>query len=97
MDNNKAEQRERQPALGRKDFYGSGAVWSGYLCAVLMSIFQTLVLWKLNPRTWLTAYLEACAANQGKAPQDIHSFLPWNMSDEQLKAFALQPRYEDSS
>lgn len=97
MDNNKAERLERVPALGRKDFYGSGALWSGYLCAVMMSILQTLAFWKINPRAWMTAYLEACAANGGKAPQDVQAFLPWNMSETQRKVFALEPHFKDSS
>jgi transposase len=65
--------------------------------AALFSIFQTLCLWNINCRLWLTAFLEACAENQGKAPEDIKSFLPWNMSKEQRKAFSLKPEIEDSS
>jgi len=97
MDNNKAEQKERIPVLGRKNFYGSGAIWSGQLSAILFSIFQTLILWNINPRLWLTDFLEACAINQGNAPENILSFLPWNMSQEQRKAFSLEPEIKDSS
>jgi len=97
MDNNEAERLERQPVIGRKNFYGSGAVWSGLLAAVMFSIFQTLALWKINPRLWLTSYLEACAANQGKVPKDIRSFLPWNMTEEQRKALSLEPESKTSS
>lgn len=97
MDNNEAERLERVPAVARKNFYGSGSVWSGHLTAVLFSIFQTLLLWNINPRLWLTAFLEACAENQGQVPEDIQRFLPWNMSDEQRKAFSLDPEIEDSS
>ena len=97
MDNNKAEQKERIVVLGRKNFYGSGAIWSGQMTAILFSIFQTLALWNINPRLWLTAFLEACAVNQGKAPDNILSFLPWNMSQEQRKAFSLEPEIKDSS
>lgn len=97
MDNNKAEQKERIPVLGRKNFYGSGALWSGQLAAILFSIFQTLILWNINPRLWLTAFLKACAANQGNVPDSIHSFLPWNISQEQRKAFSVEPEIKDSS
>jgi transposase len=97
MDNNKAERSERTPVIGRNNFYGSFSLWSGTLAAMLFSIFKTLELWKLNPRLWLTAFLEACAENQGKAPDDIHGFLPWNMSAEQLKAFGKKPDSIDSS
>ena len=97
MDNNKAERKERIVVLGRKNFYGSGAIWSGQLSAILFSIFQSLALWNINPRLWLTAFLEACAANQGNAPENIHSFLPWNMSDEQRKDSSVKPEIRDSS
>lgn len=97
MDNNEAERLERHPAVGRKTFYGSGSLWSGQLTAVLFSLFQTLRLWNINPRLWLTDYLEACASNQGKAPEDIQSFLPWTLSDTQRKAYALEMEIPDSS
>ena len=97
MDNNKAERMERIPVIGRKNFYGSGAIWSGQLSAILFSIFQTLILWNINPRLWLTAFLEACAANQGNVPDNIQSFLPWNMSREQQKTFSFEPEIKESS
>jgi transposase len=82
MDNNASERGLRGPALGRKNFYGSAAAWSGRLAAMLFSIFTTLKMWNLNPRTWLQAFLEKCAQAGGKAPEDIHPFLPWNLSPE---------------
>ena len=50
MDNNLSERRLRGPALGRKNYYGSGALWSGRLAAMLFSILATLKLWQINPR-----------------------------------------------
>ena len=82
MDNNASERRARGPAVARKNFYGSGSLWSGQLAAALFSIFATLSLWKLNPRKWLTWYFEHCAAAGGKVPGDIQPFLPWNLSQE---------------
>jgi transposase len=41
-------------------------------------------LWGINPRTWLTAYLEACAANGGQPPVSLTAFLPWAMSADRL-------------
>ena len=96
MDNNEAERLMRLPVVGRKNFYGSGALWSGRLAAVLFALFQTLALWKINPRLWLTAYLEACAANGGQAPQEIEGFLPWKMTEEQRQGFSSQPPSRDS-
>src|ERR1700736_1642720 len=54
MDNNTAERAQRGPVVGRKNYYGSGAVWSGRLAAMMFSWLQTLCLWDLNPRLWLT-------------------------------------------
>ena len=67
MDNNTAERSERGPVVGRKNYYGSGSLWSGRLAAMMFSLFQTLCLWGLNPRLWLTAYLEAYAQAGGRA------------------------------
>ena len=82
MDNNLSERRLRGPALGRKNYYGSGALWSGRLAAALFSILATLNLWQINPRLWLTWYLQSCAEAGGQLPNDIEPFLPWNLSED---------------
>jgi transposase len=97
MDNNTAERSERGPVVGRKNYYGSGAVWSGRLAATLFSLFQTLALWGLNPRVWLTAYLTACAEAGGQAPTQPEAWLPWNLSEEQRRTWSLEPESDDSS
>ena len=79
MDNNASERSLRGAALGRKNYYGSCAEWSGRLAMMLFSIFATLPKWNINPRTWLRWYLDACAAAGGTAPTDIQPYLPWNM------------------
>jgi transposase len=81
MDNNRSERVLRGPALGRKNYYGSGAAWSGRLAAALFSLLATLQLWQINPRLWLQWYLQSCAEAGGQAPQDIEEFLPWNLSE----------------
>jgi transposase len=78
LDNNTAERAQRGPVVGRKNYYGSGAAWSGRLAAMLFSLFQTLCVWKVNPHQWLTAYLQACAEAGGHAPTDVTNYLPWN-------------------
>ena len=83
LDNNQAERALRGPVVGRKNYYGSGARWSGELTAALFSLFHTLEQWQLNPRTWLTEYLTACAAAGGRVPADVERFLPWNRADAQ--------------
>ena len=90
MDNNLGEQSIRHPVTGRKNYYGSGSIWSALLTATLFSILQTLGLWGINSRCWLTLYLNACAENGGKAPENIDPFLPWLM-DEARRAELTRP------
>jgi transposase len=99
LDNNASERRVRGPAVGRKNYYGSGALWSGRLAAMLFSLFATLQLGQVNPRRWLTWYLQTCAEAGGQAPADIASFLPWNLSPEQRTFLHADPYPEaaDSS
>ena len=98
LDNNKAERVLRGPVVLRKNSYGSGAVWAGELAAMLFSVLQTLCLWKINPRVWLTAYLGACAEGGGAAPQTLDDFLPWKMSEEKRQEWSLEKKEaEDSS
>jgi len=85
MDNNTAERDMRGPVVGRKNFFGSGALWSGQLAATLYSLFATLKLHGINARTWMLAYLQACACNGGQAPKDLSSFLPWSMDEARLQ------------
>ena len=81
MDNNASERRMRNPALGRKNYYGSASLWSGQLAAMLFSILATLQMAQINPRLWLRWYLDGCAEAGGKAPGDVQPFLPWNLSE----------------
>lgn len=101
MDNNHSERTERGPVVGRKNYYGSGSLWSGKLAAMLFSIFATLKLHGINPRQWLTAYLEACATTGSKTPSDLTEFLPWSMSAERKQSlsapFASAPAAPDTS
>ena len=84
LDNNQAERALRGPVVGRKNYYGSGATWSGELCATLFSLFHTLQRWQINPRTWLTEYLHVCADAGGRVPEDYQRFLPWNRREARL-------------
>ena len=88
LDNNIAENSVRGPVTGRKAYYGSGSIWSAELAATLFSILQTLVLWGINPRHWLSRYLKACAENTGKAPNDLRPFIPWQMDDRRREILA---------
>jgi transposase len=100
LDNNYAERLMRNPAVGRKNYYGSGAEWAGRLAMMMFSIVATLKLWNINPRLWLAWYLEACANARGQAPPHVESYLPWNLSDDQRAALVCgskQPTRDDSS
>jgi transposase len=99
MDNNLSERRLRGPALGRKNYYGSGALWSGRLAATLFSIVATLQLWQINPRLWLNWYLQSCAEAGSQVPSDIEPFLPWNLSQDRRANLCLrspQPKTDTS-
>jgi transposase len=82
MDNNTAERTLRNPVVGRKNYYGSGSVWSAHLAARMFSVLQTVLLWGLNPHHWLSAFLQACADHGSTCPPDLRAFLPWQMTPE---------------
>ena len=82
MDNNTAERAVRNPVTGRKNYYGSGSVWSAVLAALMFTTLQTVLKWGINPRHWLRNFLLACAENRGVAPLDLSPFLPWEMNQE---------------
>ena len=82
MDNNAAERALRNAVVGRKNYYGSGSVWSAHLAVAMFSVLQTILLWGLNPHHWLRAFLQACAEHGGQSPADLSAFVPWQMSAE---------------
>lgn len=98
MDNNRAEQAIRNPVIGRKNYYGSGSIWSAELAATMFSLFQTIELWQLNPRHWLQEYLNTCARLGGDTPADLTPFLPWRMGEERRRQLAKPaPIHSNSS
>jgi transposase len=82
MDNNGSEQAIRIGALARKNFYGSGSIWSGDLLSSMLTITQTALRHGINVRQYLIDYLKACARNGRQAPKDIKLWLPWNYQPE---------------
>jgi len=88
MDNNTAERILRNPVVGRKNYYGSGSVWSAHFAAIMFSMLQTLLLWGLNPHHWLSAFLQACAESGGQSPADLSPFVPWQMSAERREVLS---------
>lgn len=87
MDNNGSERALRLSKLIAKNSYGAMSDWSVKLTQILLSIFATLQLWQINPRLWLSSYLNACAENYGQVPKNSTEYLPWEMSQERLKDF----------
>lgn len=81
MDNNRAERLLRTVALGRKNYNGSFAAWSGQFTAICLSIMQTAKLHGLKPVAYLTYYLNECA-KAGGVPADLDPYLPWNIPHE---------------
>jgi transposase len=97
LDNNEAERRQRGPVVARKNFYGSGSLWSGRLAAMLFSLFQTLQVWGMDTGKWLTAYLSACA-KAGGPPPSPQLYLPWNMTPQQREKMSVaKPKPPDST
>lgn len=79
LDNNQSERALRTPVLGRKNYYGSHAQWSAHLAARVWTITATAERHHHEPLTYLTDYLNTCAAAGGTAPTGhaLHRFLPW--------------------
>jgi transposase len=77
-DNNPAERALRGPVVGRKNYSGSSAEWSGHFSAAMFTLNETLKLNKVNTEAFLLEYLMACALNGGLAPPNAKDYLPWN-------------------
>ena len=94
LDNNRSERSLRPAVVGRKNYYGSGSQTSAQLAATMMSLFATLDTWRINPRQWLTDYLQACAIAGRQPPVDCSSFIPWQMDEPRLATLreVYQPR-----
>ncbi len=89
LDNNESERLLRTPVVGRKNFYGSGARWSGDLAAMLWTILATAQMNGLNPILFLTALFDTCAANGGKPlyGHELERFFPWALSEADSRAW----------
>jgi len=79
LDNNRSERALRTPVVGRKNYYGSHAEWSAHLAARVWTITATAERHGLEPLTYLTEYLNACADAGGRPPDGkaLNRFLPW--------------------
>jgi transposase len=59
MDNNAAERAQRLLAVGRKNFYGSGAEWSGELACACFTLLATLRQHGLCPAVLILTALDS--------------------------------------
>lgn len=94
LDNNAAERALRRPVVTRKNAYGSRTEDAARLAARIWTITATAEMARLNPITYLTAYLDTCGQTSGKPPTspDLQRFLPWTATHEDLHAWAQPPR-----
>ncbi len=89
MDNNLAERSLRPGVLGRQNWYGVHATWSGTLAAMMMSLIQTAQQHGLNPAAYLHYILDEAAQWQGH-PRNLAKYLPWNLDDAVCIAYSMK-------
>lgn len=58
---------------------------------MMFSLLMTMKRWQINPRTWLSEYLHACAAAGNRAPADLRDYLPWTMDEARLAHLRRAP------
>jgi transposase len=88
MHNNEAERALRSVAVARNNFYGSQNEWSGKFNAICLSILHTAVNNKIDAKKYLFYYLDECSKNSS-VPENLKSFLPFNLSEEKKKELSL--------
>jgi transposase len=95
LDNNTAERALRNPVIGRKNFYGSGARWAADLAADVWTITATAARNGLEPLPLLEDYLTACAQAGGTAltGADLEPFLPWTPRGRARRAVPAGTRH----
>ena len=91
MDNNIAERALRRPVIGRLLSFGSDSENGALLTARMYSIIGTLKMNGIDVLRWLEEWLETCAANGGRPPEDLSPWLPWSMSEERKRALSIAP------
>ena len=94
MDNKTAERVLRGGALGRKNYYGSGSLESAKFTAIMFTIIQTLLIWKINPQAWLSGFFDFIGSDWDK---NFEHWLPWNMSPEQRSELYFKKHHDPPS
>lgn len=91
MDNNRAERALRAPVIGRKLSLGSNSLHGAAFTAQMYSIIATLRLNQMDVPGWLHAWLQGCADNGGRAPEDLGPWLPWTMDAKRREQWTARP------
>ncbi len=79
IDNNDTEQGFRPLARARNSSYGCHSEDHAHHLVRFLTIFETLSINKIPPRSYLRAYMAEFAANNGTVPF-IEEWAPWNLS-----------------
>jgi hypothetical protein len=82
MNNNRPEQAIRKPVTGRKNYCGSGSVWSAELAAMMFSLFQTI-----ESRQLITDHPECPRADLFR---QVCRMLQWYKPDGGLKEMSCR-------
>ncbi len=85
MDNSLDERTFRGAVAARKLNFGSDSEEGAAFTAIMDSVIGTLAMNSINVRRWLHEWLDACAQNGGKPPDDLDPWLPWSMSPERRR------------
>ena len=83
MDNNAAERALRGPVIGRRLSFADSE--TGARFTAMYSVVGTLAANGIKVQHWLQAWLGACAANGGRPPDDMSSWLPWSMREDRKR------------
>ena len=87
MDNNAGERALRGPVIGRRLSFGSNSEDGAKFTAIMYSVVGTLSMNGIDVLRWLEAWLDACAENGGKPPDDLSPWLPWTKSEKRRREF----------
>jgi len=79
LDNNSAERLFRPVANFRKSCFGVHSVKFGHITAMMLSIFATLKLNGIVPRSFLYEYFATVAKSNSGPSAIVSEFLPWDL------------------
>ena len=91
MTNNEAERGLRPGALGRQNWFGVHAEWSGHFAAIMMTFIQTATKHQLNAMAYLHYVLDIFARHED-GPRNLKELLPWNIPEEIRTLYNMEPR-----